>query len=199
MAAGCSSAIPEAPVTSSVRARLAVTTPLFVTAAASGGTITASRNTATGWQDGATALAVADGELDASADATGALDVSRFELELAPIDLPSDVLGQPAQLRDVRVALATESAMPATWSDDDDAAAAATVDLTLDWTLVVGGSAAPLGTQQLQGVLVAISLAGDGEPVTATIGATGSGELWSWADLVRLQGLQLTLQALSNP
>jgi len=198
--AGCSSAVPEAPAALTVRDRLAQPTQLFVGAATSSGSITASRNSHDGWQDGVTTLAIADGELDASVDANGALDIALFEIELQPIDLPADVLGQPAQLRDIRVELAGEPAVAASWTDDDDATAIATVALSLDWTLAVNGGAAPLGTQQLQGVSLAIALGGGGgAPVTATIDASAMGELWSWADLVRLEGLALSLQGISNP
>ena len=196
---GCST-VPEAPTEATVRERLAHPTPLYVGATASSGTIIASRNTHDGWQDGQTALAIADGEVDASVDASGALDVAMLDLELQPIELPPDVLGQPAELRDVRLQLANAPSIAAAWTDDDDATATTTVDLTLDWTLAVGGNASPLGTEQLQGVTLAFALAGgSGAPVTATIDANGAGELWSWADVVKLEGLALSLEAISNP
>ena len=196
---GCSS-VPEAPNEATVRDRLATPTTLWVGAGTSSGTITASRNTSTGWQDGQTALAIADGQLDASVDSTGALAITALDIELQPIELPADILGQAAELRDVKLGLASAPGIAAAWSDDDDASANATVDLALDWTLAVNGNASPLGTEQLQGVTLAITLAGGaGEPVTATIDASGTGELWSWADLVKLEGLSLSLAAVSNP
>ncbi|HTR56116.1 MAG TPA: hypothetical protein VMJ10_35810, partial [Kofleriaceae bacterium] len=199
MTMGCGST-PEAPSEATVRERLAQPTALYVAAATSSGAITASRYTHDGWQDGQTALAIADGELDASVDATGALAIAALVIELQPIELPSDLLGQPAELRDVKLRLASASSIAATWSDDDDASATATVDLSLDWTLAVGGNASPLGTEQLQGVALAIALAGGrGEPVTATVTANGAGELWTWADLLKLEGLSLAFDAVSNP
>ena len=199
IAMGCGST-PEAPDEATVRERLAHATPLYVGAATGSGTITASRYTHDGWQDGATELAIADGEVDASVDATGTLALAALVIELQPIELPSDLLGQPAELRDVTLQLASASTIAATWSDDDDASATATVDLSLDWTLAVGGNASPLGTEQLQGVTIAIALTGGrGEPVTATIDANGAGELWSWADLLKLEGLSLAFDAVSNP
>jgi hypothetical protein len=189
------SASPEASNANSVRERLAQPTKLLVSPAQSSGSITARRYTHDGWQEGSTPVAIANGELDASAGATGDVAIGTFSIGAQPIDIPASVFGQPAQLTDVRLALAGTPAMTTTWTDDDDATATATIDLDLSWTIVIGTAATPLGTQHLQGIPVAITFTGGGAEVDAAIAAHADGTLWSWADLVQLTQLQLSLSA----
>src|SRR5947209_6256237 len=73
-------------------------TRMLVAADQSSGTITAQRYVNGRWQSGTITLAVDNGELDASADAAGALAVARLSVNLESIDLPDSVLGKPAQL-----------------------------------------------------------------------------------------------------
>jgi len=190
-----SSPSPEGPVTRSVRDRLAAPTRLLVVAPQSMGSITARRYANGGWQEGSAAIAIDNGELDATVTDSGALSVTKLAVSAQPIDIPSDVFGQPAQLRDVRLAVADMPAFATTWTDDDNATASATVNLELSWSLAVGSTAFPLGTQTLEGIPVDIALTGDGDVVDAAIGAHAEGEVWSWADLVQLANLQLTLAA----
>lgn len=185
---------PGAPAARTVRDRLARPTRLLVTAAQSGGAITASRYTHDGWQAGTTPLAIDNGELDASST-DSSLALTTLAVTLQPIDIPDSVFGQPAQLRDVRLAMTGEPALAATWSDDDHADARAAIDLDLSWTLYVNGAAAPLGTQHLTGIPLDVVLTGSGDEVDATIAADATGELWSWAGLFKLTALQLVLSA----
>ena len=195
----CASPAPEAPPgPTTVRARLAQPTRLLVDAAASTGLITASRNTSSGWQDGSMALAIDDGELDAMVDATGQLQISQLALNLAPIDIPEDVFGKPAQLQDVRVTLAAPPRATTAWTDADDATANATVGLDLDWSIAVDGSSSPLGEQTLSPITAIVSLTGTGDAVDATIVLAGTGQLWSWADLISLSQLQLAVVASTD-
>lgn len=198
-AAGCAaSSTPGAPVASTVRERLAAPTRLLVTADRSTGSITARRYTGGGWQSGTTRLAIADGELDASVAGDGALAVTALAVSPAPIEIPASVFGQPAQLRDIRLTLAGQPAFATTWTDDDDANATATIDLDLAWSLEVGSTVAPLATQHLHAIPIDIALVGNGEEIDATIGAHADGELWSWADLLELDGLELALTAATD-
>ena len=69
------------------------------------------------------------------------------------------------------------------------------LDITLSWTLTLGGSPAPLGSPKLPPVPVEIVLTGDGQHVTAELRAHASGELWSWAGLIKLSELSLVVGA----
>ena len=197
--AGCAaSSTPGAPVASTVRERLAAPTRLLVTADRSTGSITARRYTGDGWQSGTTTLAIDNGELDASVAGDGALVVTGLAVSPGPIEIPASVFGQPAELRDIRLTLAGQPAFATTWKDDDDGNATATIDLDLAWSLEVGSTVAPLATQHLHGIPIDIALVGNGQEVDATIGAHSDGELWSWADLLELDGLELALTATAD-
>ena len=185
----------------SVRERLeSEPTRLLMSGADSGGTLTAELRDHTGWQSGLVTLEVSDGELVVSADPqTGALTVERFGLGLEPIAIPDSVFGNPAEMKNVRVALAAPAPIAApAWSSDDDAVTAtATVSLTLSWALGVDGSTIPLGSPSLPPVPVELSLSGDGTIVHGEVRVHQQGELWSWADLVKLEDLSLVLSAKS--
>ena len=174
---------------------MAVPTKLLVAIADSNGSVTASHYTSDGWQDGSIVLAIANGELDGKVDANGDLAVENFSVNIAPIDIPEAVFGKAAQLKDVRVTLAAPPAVTTAWADADDATATAMVALDLSWTLVVDGNAAPLGTQHLAPLPIDITLTGSGEEVDATVAVRGTGELWKWADLLKLEALDLELSA----
>lgn len=187
---------PAAPTT--VRAQLAQPTRLLVPATPAAGTITARRYTHDGWQTGTIDVAIANGELVASADATGQLALATFSVNAEPIDVPADVFGTPAQLRDVRLVLTAKPAAATTWTDDDNATATAMLALDLTWTLAVNGHATPLGAQLLPPIPVDVALTGTGGRVDATVDLHGAGELWSWAGLLELTDLQLALTATSS-
>ncbi len=178
-----------------VRERLAQPTKLLVTGEVSPGSLTAAHYVSGGWQSGSIDVTVANGELDTSVNADGNLVVSGFALDFAPIDLPPSVFGKPATLRDVRLRLVGMPVAAAMWHDADDAAASVDVSLDLDWTIVVDGNAAPLGTQHLPQIPVALGLSGAGGEVDATIDVHATGDLWSWADLLKITELDLTLDA----
>jgi hypothetical protein len=186
---------PEAPLPDSVRAKLAQPTKMLVSVPDSSGSLTASRYTHDGWQDGSMAIALANGELDAKAGASGNLEVSAFSINVDPIDLPPSVFGKPAQLKDVRLVLSGKPEITTNWTDADNATATAMVTLDLSWTIVVDGNAAPLGTQHLAPLPIDITLAGSGEQVDATVGVHASGDLWTWAGLLKITALDLELSA----
>src|ERR1700689_642623 len=158
-----------------VRDHLATPTRLLVSATQSTGSITASHYTTDGWQSGSIAIAIADGELDATVDATGQLQISTFSLHVDPIDIPMDSFGTAAQLRDVQLALATTTAATTTWSDDNDATATATFELDLNWSIEVGDNVLQLGTQHLPPIPTTLALFGDGDHVATTLQLTGAG------------------------
>ena len=53
----------------------------------------------------------------------------------------------------------------------------------------------PLGTQSLPAIPLDVTFGGDGDSVTSTLGLHAEGELWSWADLLELDGLDVAADA----
>jgi len=193
----CASAPPvDGPTFESVRDRLAASpTRLLVSAPESSATITARRWTFDGWQDGSIDVTLDGGELVATADADGQLQLVSFGLTADPITIPEGVFGKPARLEDVRLALASKSLAMTTWNDGDDATATARLDLDLSWSIAIDDATVPLGTQHLAPIPADLVLSGSGDHVDATLVLHGSGVLWSWAGLLELTELELELVA----
>jgi hypothetical protein len=196
LGACASSSVPAGtPEFTSVRDRIAHPTRLYIGPGTSTGEITAARYTSDGWVSGVTPLVVASGEVDGALTRDGKLEVSQFEVGVDPIDIPESVFGKPAQLKDVVVTLAQPSLADVVWSSDDDATLTLTLALDLNWTLAVGTTTSPLGTQHLPPVTVDVALTGGGDHVDATLALDAQGNLWSWADLLKLTELKLALAA----
>lgn len=183
----------------SVRERLE-TKPvrLYVGSEGSEGLISARRWTSDGWVAGDTMIKISSGELEASADKTGRLTLSTFEVGVDSIDIPEEVFKKPAQLTDVKLQLTAAASADTTWTSDDAATATLTADLDFSWTIKVNGNKTPLGTQHLPPVPVDVTLSGDGAVVNASIGLHASGELWDWAGLLQMTALELSLAAEST-
>jgi hypothetical protein len=196
-AAACTTAAPAGgPSYDSVRERLSDgPTRLFVGGTGSTGTVTARRWTAGGWIEGDSTLVIESGELFATVDAAGRLSLSKFEVRVAPIEIPEEVFKKPAQLSDVRVKLTDTATGAAQWASDDEAHATLPLQLDLEWAIAVNGGKTPLGTQHLPVVDVDLSLTGDGGSVEATIALAATGMLWNWANLLQLTHLELQLEA----
>jgi hypothetical protein len=193
-----SPSVPDQPGPATVRERLGAPARLAIIADASRGVISARRRVTAGWEQGTATLVIDNGELDLALDHAGDLEIRAFAVTPHTIDLPDSVFGGPAQLRDVRLTLAAAAAFVPSWSDDDDAVAIDSVKFELAWTLAIGDAAFPLATQQLPPLPMAIRLTGTGAEVDARIGVTAPGPVWSWADLVELDDLQLVLEAASD-
>ena len=195
--AACTSAAPTGSETyDSVRDRLATKpTRLYIGSEGSTGTITAKRWTSDGWIEGQTPVTISSGELRGSVDHAGTFKLETFEVGVAPIDIPEEVFKKPAQLKDVRVKLTTAASGQTVWTSDDDATVTLTLALDLDWSIAVNDTQTPLGTQHLPPVPVDVTLTGAGDHVDASIGLHASGELWDWAGLLELTGLELSLSA----
>jgi hypothetical protein len=181
----------------SVRERFEQTrTQLFVSAADSAGTITAQRRVAGGmWESGLVDLGFDQGELVATATGDGAITIERLDVTLAPIAIPASVFGHPAELANVRAQLAAPVRVATTWSDADSATATAEVELAMSWALRVNGSTTQLGSPDLPPVEVRLAVDGTGDFVHAELRAGVTGEIWSWADLIKLADLQLVIAA----
>jgi hypothetical protein len=180
-----------------MRARLATETPLYVAASGSAGAITAQLKTVTGWNDGLVDLKLDGGELVARAAQSGTITLHRLELGLETITIPATVIGHQAALTRPHLRLAAPAELTTMWNDDDnaEATATATLDLELSWVLTVDGVGLPLGAPDLPPLSVKLELSGNGEQVTAELRLHAAGELWSWADLVKLSDLALVLGA----
>ncbi len=187
--------VPAAPAFTSVHDRLTTeSTRLFIPGEAGAGSLVARRYTHDGWVEGTAALAIANGELVAQV-AGDRLMARTFELGLDPIDVPETVFGKPAQLTDVRLTLASSSSAPIEWTDENDATARLDLELDLQWSIAIDGSVSPLGTQHLPSIPLDVTLSGGGDHVDAALGIHASGTLWSWADLLELDQLDLELAA----
>ena len=138
---------PPAPPPATMRELLEAPTRLQVTAAESGGSITAERKVGTGWDAGLVDLQIENGELILSSDARDALTVDGMQIVFKPLEIPPGVFGDThAQMTDVRIDLMNETTAPAVWTSDNEAHVTAMLDIKLSWTLSIGGSPAPLGS-----------------------------------------------------
>jgi len=194
--AGCASSTPEGqPEYASMKARLSDATRLYIAPGTSTGEITAAQYTHDGWFSGTTPLVISHGELDGVLGPGGQLALSELEVDVDSITIPDSVFGKPAALKDVRVTLATISAANLTWIDDNNADVTLTVSLDLDWTITINGGSTQLGTQHLPPVTITAHLSGDGQHIEATASLDAQGDLWNWADLLKITRLQLDLSA----
>jgi hypothetical protein len=195
--AACTAGSPAGgPTYDSVRDRLADgPTRLYVGTDASTGTITARRYTPSGWQEGSANVAIDGGELFVEIDAAGKLAMNELTVSLAPIEIPDEVFGKPAQLDDVRFSLAKPATADAQWAGDDDATATFTVDIDFDWAIAINGGKTQLATQHVSPVTAAVALTGAGDHVDASLSLRASGKLWNWAGLLEMTEVELALSA----
>lgn len=193
MVACTSQEVADRPV--SMRQRLGDETHLFVAASDSAGAVTAQMRTGGGWDDGLVDLELKGGELVARATGSGTIALSALELELQTIAIPATVTGHSAELTRPRLELAAPAELAAAWRGDDSAEVEASLALELSWALMVDGVGLPLGAPSLPPLPVKLHLAGDGARITAELRVHAPGELWSWADLIKLSDLELVLGA----
>lgn len=187
---------PPPPPPASMRELLEAPTRLQVAATESGGSITAERKVGTGWDAGLVDLQIENGELIVSSDARDALTLEGMQIVFKPLEIPSGVFGDThAQITDVRIDLMRETTAAAVWTSDNEARVTAMLDITLSWTLTLGGWPTPLGSPKLPPVPVELVLTGDGEHITADVRAHAAGELWTWAGLIKLSELELSVGA----
>jgi hypothetical protein len=183
------------PEPGSMRDRLEAETRLLVASGDSAGAVTAQLRIGAGWDSGLVDLKPAGGELVASAVRGGALQLTALTLELETIAIPASVIGHDAELSRPVLRLTAPASVAATWTGEDQAEAEAALPLELSWTLSVDGVGLPLGAPSLPPLPVKLQLSGDGARVTAEIRVHVAGELWSWADLIKLSDLDLVLAA----
>lgn len=191
----------DAPAPSSVRERLEDRTRLMIASDASTGSITAEKKNGPAWESGTIPLPFENGEIELSSDSRDSLTIESVQINFDDIPLPDSLFGgREATLTGVRVELADAVRAPATWANDDDVALVTELPLELHWAITIGGSATELGSPHLPKVPVGIRLVGDGGHVDASLSAYVEGELWNWADLIKLRELQLGVEAsLAQP
>jgi hypothetical protein len=196
---GCNTDLTESPDTppSSVRERLEDRTRLLVDAPVSAGAITAERHVSGGdWEGGLVDLHIRNGEVLVSSDAADALTLDGLQVTFDDLQIPAGIFGgRDAKLVNVRVDLKNELRAPAQWISDDEVHLQANLDISLEWELLLDGAAAPLGSPKLPLVPAELVLTGTGEHVNAELRVHAQGELWSWANLVKLSELTLILDA----
>jgi hypothetical protein len=184
---------------SSVRERLErEDTALVIRSADSAGAITAMRKTGEDWSAGLVDLAIVDGEIVTSAGTDGAITLERLAISIGPIEVPSSVLGYEVALTDVHVETLEPVRVETSWRGDNDARGTLAIDLELQWSLTHHGSTSPLGAPDLPPVPVELLLSGNAAAVNAELRVHAPGELWSWADLIRLEDLSLILAATTR-
>lgn len=185
---------------SSVRERLDDRTRVLVSRDASTGSITAEKKNGPDWETGTIPLPFENGEIELSSDASDALTIEGLQITFADIPLPNSLFGgREATLTGVRVELSDSVRASATWANDNDVALVAELPLELHWAVTIGGSATELGSPKFPKVPVGLRLVGDGAHLDASLSAYVEGELWNWADLIKLRELSLDVEASLAP
>jgi hypothetical protein len=183
-----SSTLTEVP-DGTVRQRLEAPTRVVLAPNQSTGSVEAQRWAGDGWHAGTAPLQLTSGELEVSTDPDGHIVVSDFSVGFAPIALP---LGGAA-LSQVRLELVPPAIANTAWLGDDEATARVLLDLELAWSLTVDGNSAPLGDQHLPPISVALVFDGSGTAVDTSMALAAPGTFWSWAGLLELADLRLSL------
>jgi hypothetical protein len=196
-ATACASNTPAGgPSYDSVRDRLSDgPTRLYIGSEGSSGSLTARRWTSDGWIEGDKPVTIESGELSAKVDDSGALTLDQLVVSLSDIEIPEEVFKKPAQLADVKLTLTKSTTADVQWTSDDDATMTLTLALDFDWSIAVNGNNTPLGTQHLPPVMVDVALTGAGDHIDASASLHAEGELWSWAGLIEMTKLDLSLAA----
>ena len=193
--AACTTTPPGSPPTATtVRETLADPTKLFISGDGSTGSLIAQHNTSAGWVGGSADMTIASGELIAKV-VDDQLVAQTFDVSIDPIDLPASVFDMPARLTDVRVTLAGSTNAPIAWTDDNHATATLPLALDLSWSIEINGGETPLGTPHLPTIPLDVALTGSDNGITAALELHAAGALWTWADLVELSKLDLSLAA----
>lgn len=197
--AACGSSPAGSPPAGSVRDMLATDgAVLAVSPTASNGAIVA-RLFRSNWEDNPVALAITGGQLAVSANDAGRISLDEVAVDLAPIALSADVFDEPTRLVDLHAELAADAPWAdTTWTDADAGTATTTIALKLSWSIEVSDRVTPLGPVMLSGLPVELDLAGSADHIDATLSLQSDGTLWSWAGLIELADLSLSLSAATE-
>ncbi len=149
------------------------------------------------WVGGGASITISTGALVASL-VGDTLVIDAFDVSLDPVELPAAVFHQPASLTGVRIMLTRASSAAPTWTTADEATATLALDLDLAWSITISGGSTSLGVQHLPTISMDVELTRSDSTVDAALELQESGELWSWASLVRLSDLALDLAATGS-
>ncbi|MCE9573306.1 MAG: hypothetical protein K8W52_09125 [Deltaproteobacteria bacterium] len=128
------------------------------------------------------------------------LVIEALGVDLAPIDVPPTVIAGGLRLTGLHLALAAPVAThDLMWSTDDDAAlASVALELDLDWAIDTGRGAYPLTRQRLGPIAAVVAIGREGDAVTLDLDAWAPGPAWSWAGIVGLDDLSLSLIGIED-
>lgn len=122
-------------------------------------------------------------------------------VDLTPIEVPATVVPGGLRLTGIHLGLAAPApTRDLTWSVDGLAAIGSVpLALDLDWAIDTGGGAYPLARQRLGPIPAVVAIGREGDAITLDLVAAAPGPLWSWAGIVGLGDLSLSLAAREAP
>lgn len=128
------------------------------------------------------------------------LAIEALGLDLVPIEVPSTVIAGGLRLTGVHLALVAPAVTrDLMWSVDDDAAlGSVALELDLDWAIDTGRGAYPLARQRLGPIAAVVAIGREGEAVTLDLDAWAPGPAWSWAGIVGVDDLSLSLTGVED-
>lgn len=194
---GCAVAGPSAaPPATSLHDRLSAG-PVRLALAGTGSVNAEHRAAGDRWIGGGADVTIASGELIAQLEGDR-LVTDTFGLAFDPIELPPSLFGRPASLTGVRLTLPSAASAAPTWTTSEQASAVLELQLDLAWSITIAGGSFSLGDQHLPAIPIELELTSAGSDVDARLELRPTGELWSWAALVRISDLALSLTATSG-
>lgn len=189
--------------TGSVRSRLAGTVGFELVPEGSALMVTAYHSSDLRDQVQPVSLAILDGDARVRVDSDGSLVLEDLVVRLDDMVFEEAAfLPRGLHLTNVHTSLAEEVTLETTWTADEDVAVGVALGgIRLGWSLVDdSGETWPLATQELGEIQFELHIYRDDEDrVTATIGGTKEGVIWSWASLFELADLSITLSAVEVP
>jgi hypothetical protein len=185
----------EPPVT--LRELLADEVQVEIDALPEAGTIGVAKRYGGKWMPVPVPLEIEGGALRLSAD-NAAIGLEAVSIQLAPIALPEDLLGQTAELAQIEITLRTPVQGTTTWVGNEQARVRFEAPLELSWSLALADTVIPIGAPRFDPIPFTVTLDADGHVVEARASLGAMGELWSWAGLLQLSNLQLGMTAVSD-
>jgi hypothetical protein len=160
-------------------------------------TLDARWNLGSEWTQGSVELTVERGHIALSADDLGTVEVAEIEIELGDVTIQSDLLSSDIQLTDVSVHQNKARQCDVNdWSPNHETCTAwLSTSLVLDWSLVTTTGVVPLGAQELIDIPMQMDLSRGARGIEADLQVEGQGALWTWANVIELHGLQLSISA----
>lgn len=180
-----------------LRRQLTTTAPtrLAIVPDESAGTIGAARREHGEWVGGSVELGVESGAFAVRAEADGTLEIRELTIELAPIELPESLLGQPARFVQVRVGLREPVHATTTWVGQQLARGDVMLEVDLQWALTFAGTTLPIGAPDLEPIPATIEITGGANGVHAALHLHATGAIWEWASYLQIKDLDLALGA----